>query len=173
MKVTATLVMLVIILILFALFVTPIAPASAQDVVREAPTETATPERDDGSLYSGAYVATEDGSLIYGGDVVYQCEDLVRLGAPAKSGSREPSINGTVLEPLTREAVELCAEAGFPPAGATINVPALSDASATTDTPETERDTTLPATGGILPVLFLTVAVLIVVCVFLVLPIRH
>lgn len=173
MKVTTTLVMRAFILILFALVAAPIAPALAQDMVEEEPTVTAPPERDNGSLYSGSYVATEDGALIYGGDVIYRCKDLVRMGAPAKPGSRGPRINGAVLEPLTREAVELCAEAGFTPAGATTNVPASSDVSATTVASETGRGNALPVTGGILPVLFPTVAAAGVVCVFLVFRTRH
>lgn len=170
MRVTASFIGLLLLLAPFVLASTATAPASAQEMGVERPARPSdpAPTRNDNTLYRGIYAVTEDGTLIYGSDTVYRCEDLVRLGAPAKPGSKGPRINGTVLEPLTQEAVELCAEAGFPPADATINVPASSDAS------EAKRGaTTLPVTRGILPVSFLTVATLVIVCVFLVLRTRH
>lgn len=103
--------------------------------------DASTAPRDEGSLYRGAYEVTEDGALIYGGDVVYQCEALVSLGAPAKPGDEDVTEDGAVVEPLTREAVELCAEAGFLPAGAVLEAPASPVASA-------GPDGALPETGG-------------------------
>ena len=103
--------------------------------------DASTAPRDEGSLYRGAYEVTEDGALIYGGDAVYQCEALVSLGAPAKPGDEDVTEDGAVMEPLTREAVELCAEAGFPPAGAVLEAPASPVASA-------GPDGALPETGG-------------------------
>jgi hypothetical protein len=49
------------------------------------------------------YEVTEDGTLVYGGDVALRCEDLTELGAP----------HGP--EPLTRQAMRACSDAGFPP----------------------------------------------------------
>ena len=103
--------------------------------------DASTAPRDEGSLYRGAYEVTDDGALIYGGDVVYQCEALVSLGAPAKPGDEDVTEDGAAVEPLTREAVELCAEAGFPPAGAVLEAPASPVASA-------GPDGALPETGG-------------------------
>ena len=99
------------------------AGSLSRGAVAAPPPGATTPARDNSSLYSGAYEATKDGDLIYGGDVIYRCEDLVKMGAPAmgapaKPGPEEKTINGSIVEPLTREAVELCARAGFPPDGA-------------------------------------------------------
>lgn len=86
--------------------------ASAQASYNAGPLE---PE--DGSLYRGAYEVTEDGALIYDGDVEYRCRDLVRLGAPAEENAGDVTVRGATVEPLTGEAVDLCVEAGFPPEG--------------------------------------------------------
>jgi hypothetical protein len=109
--------------------------------------------RDEGSLYRGAYEVTEDGALVYGGDVVYGCGELVALGAPAKPGGEDVTEDGAVVEPLTREAVELCAEAGFPPAGAVLEAPASSGPSSSASASsggldEGQPDDALPETGG-------------------------
>ena len=74
-------------LALLALVATAASPASAQAGQLAPPDGSALP-LDDGSLYRGAYEVTEDGALIYGGDVEYRCEDLVRLGAPLSLGPR-------------------------------------------------------------------------------------
>ncbi len=95
------------------------AGSLSQGVVAAPPPGATTPARDNSSLYSGSYEATKDGDLIYGGDVILRCEELVKMGAPAKPGSEDSTSEGNVMEPLTREAVELCARAGFPPEGAT------------------------------------------------------
>jgi hypothetical protein len=73
---------------------------------------------------------TEDGKLIYGGDVVYECA-IVGSGIvmPAENSSPEPRAE---LGRTNRRAIELCTEAGFPPAG-------------------TEGDA-LPETGGYTPI---------------------
>lgn len=97
----------------------------------------ASPPREKGSLYSGAYEVTEDGDLVYGGDVEFECEYLVRMGAPAKPGDEDVAVDGGVVEPLTREAVELCAAAGSPPRGATFDASAASAAAGGTGLPET------------------------------------
>lgn len=101
------------------------APATSpsQGVVAAPPPGATTVVPDNGSLYSGAYEVTKDGDLIYGGDIVVRCEDLVKMGAPARPGSEDVTFNGSVMEPLTREAVEFCAEAGFNPEGATLRTP--------------------------------------------------
>ena len=114
------------------LLATAASPALAQQV---APPDGSAFPRNESSLYSGAYEVTEDGDLIYGGDVGFECEDLVRMGAPAEPGAEDVAVDGGVVEPLTREAVELCAEAGFPPEGARLGGSAPSGAR-------------LPETGG-------------------------
>ena len=93
------------------------APALAQGV-EVAPPEGSAPPREEGSLYSGAYEVTEDGELVFGGDVGFECGNLVGMGAPTEPGDEDVTVDGDVVEPLTREAVELCAEAGFLPEGA-------------------------------------------------------
>ena len=95
------------------------AGSLSQGAVAAPPPGATIPARDNSSLYSGAYEATKDGDLIYGGDVILRCEELVKMGAPAKPGTEDVTSEGNVMEPLTREAVELCARAGFPPEGAT------------------------------------------------------
>ncbi|MDP9438033.1 MAG: hypothetical protein M3P49_04720 [Actinomycetota bacterium] len=50
-------------------------PAFAQGVEVAQP-DGASPPREEGSLYSGAYEVTEDGDLVYGGDVGFECEYL-------------------------------------------------------------------------------------------------
>ena len=120
---------------------TTTTPAFAQGV-QVAPPDGSAPARDDGSLYSGAYEVTEDGDLIFGGDVGFECEGLVTMGAPAEPGAEDVTVDGGVVEPLTREAVELCAKAGFPPEGATL------EASASSSSTGAHRTETLPGTGG-------------------------
>jgi hypothetical protein len=80
---------------------------------------------------------TEDGKLIYGGDVVYECA-IVGSGIvmPAENSSPETR---TELERTNERAIELCTEAGFPPAG-------------------TEGDV-LPETGGYPPIAWAALAV--------------
>lgn len=136
-------------LALFTLVVASAGPALAQGALAQseanvkAPDPGSTvPEHDDNTLYSGPYAVTEDGALIFGGDTVQQCEDLVRLGASAKPGSEAPTANGYPVEPLTREAVELCAKAGFLPEGAVL------DAETDSGTVEASGHDVLPTTGG-------------------------
>ena len=133
--------------VLFGAFV-PTAPSAA---VQEAAGNVALPEGsapvlDEGSLYSGPYEVTEDGDLIFGGDVVYGCEDLGRFGAPTTPGSGDATLRGVPVEPLTREAVELCTRAGFSPS---------QDEAATTGAPPQYDGRTpapvLPTTGGLDP----------------------
>ena len=81
---------------------------------------------------------TKDGMLIYGGDVVYECATVGSgIVMPADNSSPETRAE---LERTNKRAVELCTEAGFPPAG-------------------TEGDA-LPETGGYPPMAWavLTVA---------------
>lgn len=143
-------------LILPALVAAAISSASAQGAETALPPGAVSP-RDEGSLYRGAYEVTEDGSLIYGGDVEYGCEDLVAFGAPAKPDDEGPTADGKPLEPLTRGAVELCVKAGFPPEGAVLDVPAPASAPATTDASASASGAaaggggTLPETGGVAP----------------------
>jgi hypothetical protein len=155
-------------LLAFAAVVAATSPASAQETSAQggqfAPQEGSKAPRDEGSLYRGAYEVTEDGALVYGGDVVYGCGGLVALGAPAKPGGEDVTEDGAVVEPLTREAVELCAEAGFPPAGAILKAPASSNASSSAPDAaggpdEGQPDDALPGTGGPDP-LALTLAAL-------------
>lgn len=129
------------VLLMLVLVALVAAPVSAQISGDAFPPGTALP-RDDDSLYRGAYEVTEEGALIYGGDVEYRCEDLVGFGAPAKPDQGDATAGGSVLEPLTREAVELCAKAGFPPKGATMG------ASATASAAGDHGTETLPGTGG-------------------------
>ena len=79
---------------------------------------------------------TEDGKLIYGGDVVYECA-IVGSGIvmPAENSSPETRAE---LERTNERAIELCTEAGFPPAG-------------------TEGDA-LPETGGHPPIAWAALA---------------
>jgi len=82
-----------------------IPPASAQLAGTGQPSP--------GSYLWSPYVVTRDGNLTYDGDITVRCKDLTELGAPLGSRSDENSS----IEPLTVEAVELCAEAGFAPSG--------------------------------------------------------
>ena len=137
------------------LLVVAATPAFAQ-AAQVALLDGSAPPRETSSLYSGAYEVTEDGDLIYGGDVGFECEHLVRMGAPAEPGAEDVTAEGDVVEPLTREAVELCAEAGFPPRGATFDASATSVASDSASAPpsapaETVGGAGLPKTGGPAP----------------------
>ena len=122
----------------------PTAPsAAAQEAAGNvALPEGSAPVLNEGSLYSGPYEVTEDGDLIYGGDAVYGCEDLGGFGAPTTSGSGDATLRGVPVEPLTREAVELCTRAGFPPS--------QDGAVATGGSSQEERvpAPVLPTTGG-------------------------
>lgn len=80
---------------------------------------------------------TEDGKLIYGGDVVYECES-VGSGIVMPAGNSSPETRAE-LERTNERAIELCTKAGFPPAG-------------------TEGDT-LPETGGYPPTAWAVLAV--------------
>ena len=134
-------------LLVFAALAAAAGPASAQGGEIALPEGSAAPP-EEGSLYRGAYEVTEDGALIYGGDVRYRCDELVSFGAPANPGSEDVTVGGAVVEPLTREAVELCAKAGFPPEGAVLGASATPSASDAAGGPEAERDDALPETGG-------------------------
>ena len=58
---------------------------------------------------------TEDGTLLYGGDVVYECASVGSgIVMPAEDSSPETRAE---LERTNERAIELCTEAGFPPAG--------------------------------------------------------
>ena len=58
---------------------------------------------------------TGDGSLVYGGDVSYQCESVGSgIVGPAANSSRATR---SELERTNERAIRLCTEAGFPPAG--------------------------------------------------------
>lgn len=58
---------------------------------------------------------TEDGKLIYGGDVAYECESVGSgIVMPAPNSSPETRAE---LQRTNEKAVKLCTEAGFPPAG--------------------------------------------------------
>lgn len=63
------------ILLAAVLLVAAATPAFAQGVEVAQP-DGASPPREEGSLYSGAYEVTEDGDLVYGGDVGFECEYL-------------------------------------------------------------------------------------------------
>lgn len=155
-------------LLVFALVAAATVPASAQDGL-SAPASSQSGQlmppagskapRDEDSLYRGAYEVTGDGALIYGGDVRYRCDELVGLGAPAKPGSEDVTVGGGVVEPLTREAVELCAKAGFPPEGAVLGASATSSASAAVEGPDAEQGDALPETGGLNPPALMLAAV--------------
>lgn len=58
---------------------------------------------------------TEDGTLIYGGDVAIACEDMgsgiVTPGDDSSAATR------AALERTNERAIEMCTEAGFPPSG--------------------------------------------------------
>ncbi len=89
-------------LIIAAFLLTLGSPAAAQADVLE------------GSAGSPLEV-TEDGKLIYGGDVVYECESVGSgIVMPAENSSPETRVE---LERTNERAIELCTEAGFPPAG--------------------------------------------------------
>ena len=112
------------ILILVALSLSGGSPATAQ---------VANPEGTPGSPLE----VTEDGKLIYGGDVVYQCATVGSgIVMPAENSSPETRAE---LQRTNEQAIELCTEAGFPPAG-------------------TEGDE-LPETGGYTPIACAALAV--------------
>jgi hypothetical protein len=92
---------------------------------------------DPGGTTGSPLEVTENGKLIYGGDVVYECA-IVGSGIvmPAENSSPETRAE---LERTNRRAIELCTKAGFPPAG-------------------TEGDA-LPETGGYPPVAWAALAV--------------
>lgn len=58
---------------------------------------------------------TEDGKLIYGGDVVYECA-IVGSGIVMLAENSSPETRAE-LERTNELAIELCTQAGFPPAG--------------------------------------------------------
>jgi hypothetical protein len=91
---------------------------------------------DPGGAIGSPLEVTKDGELIYGGDVVYECA-IVGAGIvmPAENSSPETRAE---LERTNRQAIELCTEAGFPPAG-------------------TEADA-LPETGGYPPIAWAALA---------------
>ena len=71
-----------VVILLAEVFVTATSPAAAQEADgRIALPEGAAREMDEGSLYSGPDEVTEDGDLIYGGDVVSRCEELPAFAA--------------------------------------------------------------------------------------------
>jgi hypothetical protein len=79
---------------------------------------------------------TKDGKLIYGGDVVYECASVGSgIVMPAENSSPETRAE---LERTNERAIELCTDAGFPPAG-------------------TEGDA-LPETGGYPPIAWAALA---------------
>ena len=58
---------------------------------------------------------TENGRLIYGGDVVHECESVgPGIVMPAENSSPETRAE---LKGTNEQAIELCTKAGFPPAG--------------------------------------------------------
>jgi hypothetical protein len=89
-----------------------------------------------GSTIGSPLEVTEDGKLIYGGDVVYECASVGSgIVMPAENSSPETRAE---LERTNERAIELCTEAGFPPAG-------------------TEGDA-LPETGGHPPIAWAALA---------------
>ena len=98
-----------------------------------ATAQTVNPESTTGSPLE----VTGDGKLIYGGDVVYECESVGSgIVIPAENSSPETRAK---LERTNEQAIELCSEAGFPPAGT--------------------GDDTLPETGGASLAAFVAVGV--------------
>ena len=95
---------LLLAVLLAGMIATTALPAMAQTESEVATPDGAAAPRNEGSLYRGAYEVTEEGDLIYGGDVRFECKDLVRFGAPAMPGSKEQTTGGAVVEPLTRES---------------------------------------------------------------------
>lgn len=127
---------IVIAFVLTAWGVAMAPPALAQEGAGQvALPEGAPPEINGGSLYSGPYEVTKDGDLIYGGDVRYGCEDLPRFAALAEQDPE--GAGGESEDAFLKDAIGLCAEAGFPPEGATSPAaPAVPSVDA------------LPTTGG-------------------------
>ena len=58
---------------------------------------------------------TEDGTLIYGGDVVIACEE-VGSGIVVPGADSSPATRAR-LERTNMRAIAMCTEAGFPPSG--------------------------------------------------------
>jgi hypothetical protein len=73
------------------------------------------PDRRPGGTNGSTLEVTKDGKLIYDADVVYECA-IVASGIvmPAENSSPETRAE---LERANERAIELCTEAGFPPAG--------------------------------------------------------
>jgi hypothetical protein len=109
-----------------------ISVALSSSVGSPATAQTANP----GGATGSPLEVTKDGKLIYGGDVVYECA-IVGSGIvmPAENSSPETRAE---LERTNERAIELCTEAGFPPAG-------------------TQGDT-LPETGGSSPIAWAALA---------------
>jgi hypothetical protein len=94
------------------------------------------PDRQPGGATGLPLEVTKDGKLIYGGDVVYECASVGSgIVMPAENSSPETRAE---LERTNERAIELCTDAGFPPAG-------------------TEGDA-LPETGGYPPIAWAALA---------------
>lgn len=131
-----------VLLVVVLMVIITVPSAFAQSGSVAVPEGTTSPLRNESSLYRDDYEVTEKGALIVGGDVKYRCEDLVRFGAPAEPGTDDVTVADGVVEPLTRDAVELCAEGGFPPKGTTLETSTTSSAAGTDGLEQ------LPGTGG-------------------------
>lgn len=89
-------------LIFVALLLSVGSPAMAQTAIPEDTT-------------SFPLDVTEDGKLIYGGDIAYECASVGSgIVMPAENSSPETRAE---LERTNELAIDLCTEAGFPPAG--------------------------------------------------------
>ena len=129
---------LLVVILLAGVLITATSPVAAQEADGQiALPKGAAPEINEGSLYSGPYEATVDGDLIYGGDVVYRCEELPAFASLARQ--EEPRTAGSAQEEASfEEAIGLCAKAGFAPEKGTVP-----------GTPSVPGTAALPKTGGL------------------------
>lgn len=88
------------------IFATPSLPVGSPAMAQAA---------DSGGATGLPLEVTRDGKIIYGGDVVYECASVGSgIVMPAENPSPETRAE---LERTNERAIELCTQAGFPPAG--------------------------------------------------------
>ena len=113
------------------------AAAGTPPVLAQSGGDIVIPGKD---LSVSEYEVYEDGVLTIGGDVMVPCKDLENWDAPTSATSSAR----IAAERSKQEAVDACAEAGFPPEEHATDASAASRASATG-----VGGSALPETGGL------------------------
>jgi hypothetical protein len=121
---------------LFATVVLIAAVAGMPPVLAQSGGHVVIPGKD---LSVPEYEVDGDGILTIGGDVVVPCKDLANWDVPMSATSSAR----TAAERSKQEAINACAEAGFPPEERDTSASAMSNASSTV-----VDSSALPETGG-------------------------